>query len=138
MNEIDHIGKIIEITPEFTTVEVQTSSACGECRAKGLCGLDDSESRLIIIPTDPYELYQTGEEVQVCLKQTMGLKAVWLGYAVPGLVLLALILIFSHFLESEVMAGVLSIAGVGIYYLLLLVFKKKLSNEYVFYIKKSV
>ena len=37
-NEIKHKAKVLEMTPDFTTVEIVVSSACSECHAKGLCG----------------------------------------------------------------------------------------------------
>ena len=53
-NEITHVGKIIEMTPEFTTVEIMVSSACSECHAKGLCGMSEEQEKVITLPTDPY------------------------------------------------------------------------------------
>ena len=42
-NEITHPGRIVEITPDFTTVEITVSSACSSCHAKGLCGMSVDE-----------------------------------------------------------------------------------------------
>ena len=53
-NEITHTGKIIEITPDFTTVEIMVSSACSSCHAKGMCGMSEEEEKVIMLPTDPY------------------------------------------------------------------------------------
>ena len=63
-NEITHRGKIIEITPDFTTVQIIVSSACSACHAKGLCGMSEDEEKVIMVPTDPYTVYQVGDEVQ--------------------------------------------------------------------------
>ena len=52
-NEITHRGKIIEITPDFTTVQIIVSSACSSCHAKGLCGMSEDEEKVIMVPTDP-------------------------------------------------------------------------------------
>ena len=53
-NEIIHDGKIIEITPDFTSVEIVSSSACSSCHAKGLCGMSEEQEKVIMVPTDPY------------------------------------------------------------------------------------
>lgn len=55
-NEITHPGRIVEITPDFTTVEITVSSACSSCHAKGLCGMSEEEDKVIMVPTDPYTL----------------------------------------------------------------------------------
>ena len=134
-NEIKHRGRIVEMTPEFTTVEILVSSACSECHAKGMCGMSEDEQKIIMLPTDPYSTYNVGDEVQVCTKMTMGLKAAWISYAIPLLILMILILTLSAFLESEVIVGAASVGGVALYYFIIWLLRGKLQNEFVFYIK---
>lgn len=134
-NEIKHRGRIVEMTPDFTTVEILVSSACSECHAKGMCGMSEDEQKMIMLPTDPYSTYNVGDEVQVCTKMTMGLKAAWISYAIPLLILMILILTLSAFLESEVIVGAASVGGVALYYFIIWLLRGKLQNEFVFYIK---
>ena len=133
-NEITHPGRIVEITPDFTTVEITVSSACSSCHAKGLCGMSEEEDKVIMVPTDPYTLRAVGDEVTVKTKMTMGLKAVWISYVIPLVILLILILSLSAVFEKEYMTGLVSIAGVALYYFGIWLFKDRLSNEFVFYI----
>ena len=133
-NEITHPGKIVEITPDFTTVEITVSSACSSCHAKGLCGMSEEEDKVIMVPTDPYTLRAVGDEVTVKTKMTMGLKAVWISYVIPLVILLILILSLSAVFEKEYMTGLVSIAGVALYYFGIWLFRDRLSNEFVFYI----
>lgn len=133
-NEITHTGKILEITPEYTIVQILVSSACSACHAKGLCGMSEDEEKVIMVPTDPYKERQVGDEVQVLTKMTMGLKAVWISYVIPLAVLMILILSLSSIFENELMTGLGSIAGVAVYYFGIWLFKDRLSNEFVFYI----
>ena len=67
-NEITHKGKITDITPDFTTVEIIASSACSSCHAKGLCGMSEEQEKIIMLPTDPYATHQVGDEVEICTK----------------------------------------------------------------------
>ena len=71
--EIYHDGKIIEITPEFTSVEIISSSACSQCHAKGLCGFSEEESKVVMVPTSPYTERKVGDTVTLALKQALGL-----------------------------------------------------------------
>ena len=136
-NEIVHAGKILEITPDFTTVQIIVSSACSSCHAKGLCGMSEEEEKVIMLPTDPYATYNVGDQVQVCTKMSMGLKAVWISYVIPLAVLMILILSLSGVIESEVYRALTAICGVAVYYLFVWLFRSKLSNEFVFYIKQN-
>ena len=88
-----------------------------------------------MLPTDPYSTYNVGDEVQVATKMSMGMKAVWISYVIPLMVLMILILSLSAVFEKEYMRGLVAIAGVGIYYFVVWLFRDKLKNEFVFYIK---
>ena len=77
-NEITHKAKVIDMTPDFTTVEIVVSSAFSECHAKGLCVVSESEEKVISLPTDPYATYNVGDEVVLATKKSMGFKAVWI------------------------------------------------------------
>ena len=134
-DEIVHTGRVVEMTPDFTTVEIIVSSACSSCHAKGLCGMSEDEQKLLSLPTDPYGSYNVGDQVQVCTKMTMGLKAVWVSYVIPLLILMILILTLSAVIGNEVITGLVSIGGVAVYYLIIWLFRDRLQNEFVFYIK---
>ena len=134
-NEILHTGKVIEVNPDFTTVEIMVPSACSECHAKGLCGMAEQQEKIIMVPTDPYSPKSVGDEVQVKTKMTMGLKAVWISYVVPLAVLMILILSLSSVIGNELVLGLVAITGVAIYYFGIWLFKDRLSSEFVFYIK---
>ena len=66
---------------------------------------------------------------------SMGLKAVWISYVIPLAVLMILILSLSSVIESEVYRALTAIGGVAVYYLFVWLFRNKLSNEFVFYIR---
>ena len=134
-NSIAHSGRIVEITPDFTTVEIIASSACSSCHAKQLCGMSEDQEKLIMVPTDGFAERKVGDEVQVLTKMTMGLKAVWISYVIPLVILMILILSLSKAFDNELLCGLLAVAGVGLYYFGIWLFRDRLSNEFVFYIK---
>ena len=136
-NEISHIGRVKEMTPESTVVEIISSSACSACHAKGLCGVSEEKVKEIEVPTDPYATWNVGDEVRVMLRQTMGLKAVWISYVVPLLILMILILTLSAVNVKEIYAGLVSIAAVAVYYLVIYLLRNRLAKGFVFYLKEK-
>ena len=134
-NEIAHTGRIIEVGPDFTTVEILASSACSSCHAKGLCGMSEEQEKVIMVPTDGFADHKVGDQVQVLTKMTMGLKAVWISYVIPLAILMILILSLSSVFDNEYLCGLVAIAGVALYYFVIWLFKDRLANEFVFYIK---
>ena len=136
-DEIAHEGQIVEITPDFTTVRIMSSSACASCHAKALCGMSEEQEKLIAVPTAPYTIYEIGQEVNVLTKKSMGMKAVWISYVIPLAILMILILSLSAVTDNEAATGLASIAGVAVYYFVIWLCRDKLSNEFVFYIKEK-
>ncbi|MBR2608473.1 MAG: SoxR reducing system RseC family protein [Bacteroidales bacterium] len=134
-NEIEHTGRILEMTPDFTTVEIVVSSACSSCHAKSLCGMSEDKEKIIMVPTDPYAEHKPGDQVKVKTKMSMGLKAVWISYVIPLAVLMILILSLSSVLESQLLCGLAAIGGVAVYYLVIWLLRGRLQNEFSFYIE---
>lgn len=136
--DITHSGKIVEITPEYTTVEIVSQSACASCHASALCGLSEFKKKEVSVPSSPYTIYELGEEVEVVLKATMGHKAVWLAYVLPLVALLATLLILLEVAAvGELLSALGAIAVVGLYYFVIWLLRDKLKNEYVFDIRKK-
>ncbi|MCQ2179305.1 MAG: SoxR reducing system RseC family protein [Bacteroidales bacterium] len=134
--EIFHAGRIVEITPDFTTVEIVSESACSSCHAKGLCSLGESKTKAIQVPTRGWDNYQVGDEVTVTLKASMGHKAVWIAYMIPLALLIAMLLILSGCGVGELASGLWALGAVAVYYLFIRLFGKRLKNEYIFNIKQ--
>ena len=134
-SEITHRGRIVSITPEFTTVEIVSESACAACHARGLCSLGDSKVKQVEVPTRGWDSYTVGQEVSVVLRATMGHKAVWLAYVVPLLVMVAALLGILSAGGSELLAGLGAIGAVAVYYGVIWLLRDRLRKEYVFNIQ---
>lgn len=135
-NNISHRGRVVEITPELTSVEIISESACASCHARGLCGLGESKSKLVQLPTDPYAGLEAGDEVEVLLSASMGHKAVWIAYVVPFVLLMVSLLMLVGCGVPELASGLAALGCVGVYYLVVWLFRERLRNEYIFNIKK--
>lgn len=136
MGDISHSGRIVEITPDFTTVEIVSESACSACHAKGLCGVSESTVKAVQLPTRGWDNYKVGDEVQLVLKASMGHKAVWLAYVIPLLVLLTVLLTLLFCGAGELTSALAGFGAVAAYYLVLWLCRKRLQNEYIFNIKQ--
>lgn len=132
MESVAHKGRIVSITPQFTTVEIISESACSSCHAASLCGMSEYTKKAIEVPTRAWDNYSEGQEVNVVLKASMGHKAVWLAYVVPLFVMMAVLLGLLAAGASELAAGAGGICAVGLYYLVIWLLRGRLRNEYVF------
>lgn len=136
MEEVSHKGKIIDINPDYTTVEIISESACSSCHAAGICGISEYTSKAVEVPSSAKNLFEVGDEVEVVFKASMGHKAVWLAYVVPLIVLIAFILVPSSLGMSELLCALCGLVSVAVYYLLLYAFRDRLKDEYIFTIRE--
>jgi len=130
--QVRHTGKVVDMNPQFTTVQIVSQSACSSCHAAGLCGMSEYTEKAIQVPADRHATYRVGDEVDVVLEASMGMKAVWLAYFFPLLVLLAVALGLIALGVHELWAGLAGIAAVGLWYLVVWLFRDRLQNEYIF------
>ena len=132
---IRHTGKIVDFTPETISVEIISEAACASCHAAQLCGMSESKTKIVDVPAQLG--YEPGEEVWVIMKKSMGVKAVTVGYVLPLVVLVVVLLACLLAGASELVSGLSAIGAVGVYYLVIWLFRNKLRNTYTFYIKKK-
>jgi len=133
--EIEHPGVITSIDSSKIKVNITTYSACSSCGAKGICSISDVKDKIVEVPNTGD--FSVGQEVQVILNQTLGFKALYLGYVQPFIVVLITLIITSSLTRNEVLAGLISLGALAPYYLVLYYYKEKIRNKFTFAIKKQ-
>ena len=137
-NSVTHPGKVIGVFRDTVTVAVESSEACGSCASRSACSLGvESNTRNILITTPDANCFSVGERVVVATKTQMGLMAVALCYAVPAVVLVAVIAAIVLCKGSEGIAALASLGSVAAYYGILWMFRDKLAQKISFTIHKE-
>ncbi|MDL2262175.1 SoxR reducing system RseC family protein [Bacteroidales bacterium OttesenSCG-928-I21] len=133
---IEHIGVVSEITDDSIFVKLEVQSACASCHAKNVCGADGNTKIVEINSND--KSYRIGENVNVKLRESLGMKALFLGYLLPFIVLISTLIIFINIGISEGLSAVLAILFLIPYYTILYFLKDKLKKEFDFKIEKLI
>jgi sigma-E factor negative regulatory protein RseC len=129
---IIHPGIIESINDDKVSVRILSQSACGSCHAKGMCTVAEIEEKIIEADLDPAGKWKPGDQVMVLMEESLGRKAVFMGYVLPLLVLLISIVVFLSLFKHEGLAALLSILMLVPYYLVLFLFRKRLQKEFRF------
>jgi positive regulator of sigma E activity len=129
-------GIVESITSRELIVNIQATSACASCNAKGACGASDISDKAIHVPLSTV-VFSVGERVKVIVKNSLGMLAVFLGYILP-LILLLVVLFGTIPFYGEGIAGLASIGTVALYYLGLSFFKDRLSKKFTFEVTKLI
>ena len=139
MSQIKHSGEVVRIERNVVYVKMTVNSACSGCHAKAVCGVGESEDKVVEVETSLASEYNIGERVEVALQSdTMGAKAVILTYVVPFFVLSLLLVAAVVGGLGEGLAVVVALAGVVAYYGVLYLMRDKIKNRIKFIIIRQV
>lgn len=127
---ISHRGTVIKIEENIIFVKIETTSACAGCHAKGVCGQSDKEDKIIECSNNPHT--KVGDIVNIAVSKELGFQAVALGYFCPFLVLMITLVTLITLGNSEELSGLLALVATGLYYLVLYLFKDRISSKFTF------
>lgn len=130
---IDHKGTVKENSGKSVTVSISATSACSGCHARGSCFSHGYEEKIIEV-IGSYQV-KPGDNVTILMIQSMGYKALFLGYILPFISLLTVLITLVSFNIPELTAGLISLSVLLPYYLILLCFRKRLNEEFTFTLK---
>ncbi len=129
---VEHTGVILSNDNGHIKVQIQQSSACSACHAKGACTASDVAEKVI----DVYDNgdYQVGQLVHLYGADSLGMKAVMYAFIIPFLIM-AVVLFISMNYFTELESGLYALLSLFPYYAVLFFFRKSFSKVFVFYIK---
>ncbi len=133
---LEHRGVVSEVGEKMVEVEFVTESACGECKAKGLCGVDEGDKRFVTVWEPNAQYFVVGEEVMIGVSEVMGMKAAVYAYIIPFFILIGGLLLTTRLGWGEVAAGLSSLGVMCLYYVVLWLFRRRIEKEIVFKIRK--
>ncbi|RLD77837.1 MAG: Fis family transcriptional regulator [Bacteroidetes bacterium] len=132
---ITHPGIVDHTSGNSIFVKVLAKSACSSCHAKGMCNIAEVEEKVIEVKKDPKRELSVGDEVTVGMHKSLGGKAVFLGYILPFLLLIGVLLLVLFVSGNEGLAGLSALLILIPYYWLLYILRDKLKRTFSFRIE---
>lgn len=130
-------GIVKKIEGNSITVEITMKSACASCQAKGLCpSLEMKQETIKAKSTHPDKL-TVGDRVRITMEQSMGGKAVTIGYLLPLFVMILTLFVAFAISKNELLSVILALVFTAIYYLIIWLFGKKIDRQFTFYAEKE-
>jgi sigma-E factor negative regulatory protein RseC len=134
---IKHRGIVEKVEGSHVVVRIVQTSACAACSAKGLCNASESKEKQI----DVYEVnasYRIGEEVVLCGTTSMGMRAVFLAFGIPMLLLLVALFVTMRVTDGDALvSSLVALFAVVPYYLVIYFMKDKLNKTFSSTIEKQ-
>jgi sigma-E factor negative regulatory protein RseC len=133
---IYHKGVIERMEGDKAFVRIVQQSACAACHAQSMCSVSGGKVKWIEV-TVPAGRFHVNEEVTVCGRSSLGLKAVLIAFVLPLVAVVAAIAtgLFAGWTEiASALGGLLFLA---LYYGVLYFLRDKLKKQFVFILKKT-
>ena len=127
-NTFVHSGIISKIKGNSVIVSLGQNINCDACHAKGACGISESSTKEIEI-INSIDSFKINENVNVVLKKSLGLKAVFWAYVFPFILMFSTLIITNVFFK-EWLAGLASIFVLLPYYFILYLLQNKLKRAF--------
>ncbi|MGK7396698.1 MAG: SoxR reducing system RseC family protein [Candidatus Cyclobacteriaceae bacterium M3_2C_046] len=138
-NIIEHQGVVKDISAKIIKVSIVNTSACVSCQVKSACAVSEVDNKIIEVANgqgNNYQQYAVGDKVKVQFDNSLGFKALFLGYILPFIVLFTTLIVVSAITGQEGLAGLIALAVLVPYYLSLILFNQKLKSTFTFRLSK--
>jgi len=131
---IEHTGIVQSIEDKYVNVSISSVSACSGCHASGVCEVSGAEEKIVrAINTGDIK---PGEAVMVVMEKSLGFRALFLGYLLPFLLVMFLLILLSALSISEPLTGLIALLSLVPYYTVIYLKKEKIGQRFSFTIKK--
>jgi sigma-E factor negative regulatory protein RseC len=132
---VSHDGTVIAVNGGHVRVKIVSQSACADCHAKGFCTAADMQEK--IIDAVARDTMKKGDIVTIKMEERLGWLALFYGFFLPFIVLVAVLFLFYALGSSETRAAFFALASLVPYYLGLYVFRKKIEKDFLFIAEKK-
>ena len=128
---IKHKGFVKEVGKSSIVVNIVNQSACSTCHAQGTCTVADFQDKEIEIAHFTKK-YSPGQEVTILFRESQGFAALFYGYVLPFMLVLATLIVMTSISDNELLGGLLSLAILIPYYITLYFLRHLLKKVFKF------
>ena len=134
INHITHNGVVSQVDGRKVTVQFVQQSACAACHAKMLCSSGDAKQRSVVADSFGQE-FHVGEAVTVDVTTQLAHTAMLYAFVLPTIVALVVLFPAIGWL-GEMLACVVTLGTLALYYVVLYGFRNRLDRKVVFVLHK--
>ncbi len=133
--QVEHEGTVASICGNTMIVHIVASSACSGCAAKSYCVPSENKDKDIRVDGFSGD-FILGERVKVVMRQSLGVRALCIGYMIPFVLVLVTLLVVYQITGNELASGLSSLLILVPYYLILKLLNRKITKTFGFTVQK--
>ena len=118
-------------------VRILQTSACAACKVASHCNASDKKEKIVEVFCDDAASYQKGQEVRVTASKQVAANALLLGFGLPFLLLMLILIVTLKLSGNEGVASIAALASLVPYYLVLWLFKDRIRQRLAFALERN-
>ena len=134
-NKISHSGIVENVMEGCVKVRIVQSSACAACKVAGHCNAADFKVKIVDVFCCDTSEYSVGQNVIVSASKDVANKALLLGFGIPFLLLICVLLITLRLTNEEGFAALVAVGSLVPYYFMIWLMRDKIQQRISFQIE---
>ena len=135
-NRITHSGVVERVEGDCVKVRIVQTSACAACKVASHCNAAESKVKIVDVLTFDSSAYRAGEEVVVSASKDVANRALLLGFGLPFLLLVGVLVVMLRLTSEQGLAALGAIGALIPYYILLWLMRDRIRQQISFRIEK--
>ena len=133
-SKISHSGVIESILDGCVKVRIVQTSACSACKIAGHCNAAESKVKFVDVLCHNTTDYSVGQDVTVWASKDVANKALLLGFGIPFLLLVCVLLVALKMIADEGIAALMALGSLVPYYFVLWLLRDRIQQQICFHI----
>lgn len=133
--KISHSGVIESVLEGCVKVRIVQTSACTACKIAGHCNASESKVKIVDVFCSNSSDYSVGQNVTVWASKDVANKALLLGFGVPFLLLVSVLMIALKIIGDEGISALIALGALVPYYFALWLMRDRIQHQISFQIE---
>ena len=134
---ISHSGIVETVSEGCVSVRILQTSACAACKVSGYCHAAEAKEKIVDVFGCDTAKYSTGQEVIVTASGSVAKKALILGFGIPFLLVLGVLVAVLLLTNNEGVAALSALGSLLPYYFLLWLRRDNIQRSISFQIEEK-
>ena len=131
--KISHSGVVESISEGCVQVRILQTSACAACKVAGHCHASESKEKIVdVLNVGDTSRLKVGDSVVVSASRDVANRALLLGFGVPFLILVSVLIIMLQLVSDEGLAALAALSALLPYYGLLYLMRDRIQQKMAF------
>lgn len=131
-SQVSHTGIVEGVADGCVSVRILQTSACAACKVAGHCNAAEAKEKRVDVWCADAARYTIGQQVTVAASMAVAHKALVLGFVMPFLLVVAVLVTVLYLTKNEGMAALAALGSLVPYYLLLWWYRDRIQRDITF------